>query len=675
MPVSQAQNDNGADSNKQGANSKAQAECGTNETKKTSQSDFKILDKNARIEAQDSKRQDFGDKNGALRAEAREHTQAYVTEAEVKQSPFLAQKPTPQEITHTLIIGDNYPALLNLLIRYKNKIKVIYIDPPYGKDDMGQFAETNYHNAITRDNLLSMLYPRLQLARELLKDDGVIFCSIDDRNQAYVKCLFDEVFGEGNFVCNFIWIKNSTKNLSKTTSNNHEYILCYAKNKSEVEQNEGFRLKKPGFDEVKALLARATQEKLSKEQTQKLLKDFYKANKHLKGITSYSSVEFKDGRYQAYTISDISAPKSTGKAATYEILHPLTKKPCKTPATGWRFTRETMDKMIAEGLIEFYESETKVPRVKRFLDSVETEVIKSYIEDFTDGKKELNSIFVECPFDNPKPTTLLKTLLALSTTPEVEEDSESENVGAMDCHDFANAKSRNDEGVDSSKQGEASQSDFKSLEGNVRAEAQDSKAQVESTSKGHSSILDEKCGLQEKGRGSYLEGNDRSTFSPLPHLSLKDECQEPEIILDFFAGSGTTAHAVMELNREDGGKRQCILVTNNEKTELNPQGIAIDVTSKRLKRIMSGECYDGSRDFKWIEKNEPYGGRLEVYEVKAVADTDQNVFKKIDESCYGLRFDSSPKGVQDKIEWVCRNFELTCKSLESNDADSTNKGE
>ena len=95
-----------------------------------------------------------------------------------------------------LIIGDNYEALQNLLIQYKGLVDVIYIDPPYGKDSMGEFAKTNYQNAITRDNLLSMLYPRLQLAKLLLSDNGVIFCSIDDKNQAYVKCLFDEVFGE-----------------------------------------------------------------------------------------------------------------------------------------------------------------------------------------------------------------------------------------------------------------------------------------------------------------------------------------------------------------------------------------------------------------------------------------------------------------------------------------------
>lgn len=95
-----------------------------------------------------------------------------------------------------LIIGDNYEALQNLLIQYRGAIDVIYIDPPYGKDSMGEFARTNYENAITRDNLLSMLYPRLILAKQLLSDEGVIFCSIDDKNQAYVKCFLMKFSGK-----------------------------------------------------------------------------------------------------------------------------------------------------------------------------------------------------------------------------------------------------------------------------------------------------------------------------------------------------------------------------------------------------------------------------------------------------------------------------------------------
>ena len=103
---------------------------------------------------------------------------------------------------------------------------------------MGEFAQTNYQNAITRDNLLSMLYPRLQLAKQLLSDSGVIFCSIDDKNQAYVKCLFDEVFGERNFVANIIWQKiHSIKNDARYLSDCHEYILVYARNSDTLEIN------------------------------------------------------------------------------------------------------------------------------------------------------------------------------------------------------------------------------------------------------------------------------------------------------------------------------------------------------------------------------------------------------------------------------------------------------
>ena len=132
-------------------------------------------------------------------------------------------------ITHKLIIGDNYDALQNLLIEYKGKIDVIYIDPPYGKDSMGEFAETNYDNAITRDNLLSMLYNRLVLARELLTDDGVIFCSIDDKNQAYVKCLFVVVFGERNYINNFMRLHGKGKK-NKQSRTMQQYNICFAKN-------------------------------------------------------------------------------------------------------------------------------------------------------------------------------------------------------------------------------------------------------------------------------------------------------------------------------------------------------------------------------------------------------------------------------------------------------------
>src|SRR3989339_1936529 len=147
-----------------------------------------------------------------------------------KKNEKLSFAQDKNALTHKLIIGDNYDALLNLLIEYHGKVDVIYIDPPYGKDSMGEFAKTNYENAITRDNLLSMLYPRLILARQLLSDNGVIFCSIDDKNQAYAKGLFDDVFGESNFVSNLVWQKKTGASDATAIATITEYILMYASN-------------------------------------------------------------------------------------------------------------------------------------------------------------------------------------------------------------------------------------------------------------------------------------------------------------------------------------------------------------------------------------------------------------------------------------------------------------
>lgn len=148
-----------------------------------------------------------------------------------KKNEELSFSDGKESITHKLIIGDNYDALRNLLIQYRGKIDVVYIDPPYAKDSMGEFAKTNYENAISRDNLLSMLYPRLVLAKELLSEEGVLFCSIDDRNQAYLKCLLDDVFGESSFLFN---VPRQTIKGGKTTSSiykNHDYVLAYSMNK------------------------------------------------------------------------------------------------------------------------------------------------------------------------------------------------------------------------------------------------------------------------------------------------------------------------------------------------------------------------------------------------------------------------------------------------------------
>lgn len=138
------------------------------------------------------------------------------------------------------------------------------------------------------------------------------------------------------------------------------------------------------------------------------------------------------------------------------------------------------------------------------------------------------------------------------------------------------------------------------------------------------------------------------------------------IILDFFAGSGTTGQAVIELNNDDLGNRKFILCTNNEITPTTPNGIAYDVTTKRLKRTMTGECYDGSKDFKWLEKHKPLGGSLDVYEIASVSNAEKvagkTAFDVIDETLYDKE---KFKTLKEKIEWVCENFDGTQKMIES----------
>ena len=134
------------------------------------------------------------------------------------------------------------------------------------------------------------------------------------------------------------------------------------------------------------------------------------------------------------------------------------------------------------------------------------------------------------------------------------------------------------------------------------------------------------------------------------------------LVLDFFAGSGTTGQAVLELNKKDGGERKFILCTNN----LEEDGrIAETVTAPRLKRVMTGSDYDGDTDFPWAEKNEPLGGNLLVLDIKDISDKacppSLTPFDVIDETLYG---EKKFKTAKEKIAWVCENFDGAEERLE-----------
>lgn len=471
-----------------------------------------------------------------------------------KKNDVLSFKSDDNAITHKLIIGDNYDALLNLLIEYKGKIDVIYIDPPYGKDSMGEFAQTNYENALTRDNLLSMLYPRLVLARKLLSKNGVIFCSIDDRNQAYVKCLFDEVFDE-NKGETYIWClqdKSETsfvKTASKTVRKEHEYILSYFMG----EKSFGKYSSKRNFE---------TESDFSNPDNDPR-GGWFSGNMSRNGIKSTTGSKY-------YTITT-----PTGKTYT----------------RNWTLSKEEYDEAIKSNDIYFSKNGDGVPRLKIFPNS-NNWLIQSSL--FTDvhtaitGRKTVVDILGEEVFDFPKPVDLIYRLLELY---------------------------------------------------------QDNTATV----------------------------------------------------LDFFMGSGTTGQAVLELNRNDEGKRTFIgvqldenldnsllAIADNKKEEstikkqinlcdrLKRPHLLSEITIERLRRIMLGKTFNGDVDFKWLENNKPFGDNLDVYEINTVANfeatKDKTPFDVIDETLYG----KEKLNVNDKIKWVCENFDGT-QSFVENDNEYENR--
>ncbi|MEY3759343.1 MAG: hypothetical protein RIR39_834, partial [Pseudomonadota bacterium] len=127
-----------------------------------------------------------------------------------------------------LIQGDNLQALKALLPMYAGKVKCIYIDPPYNTCSAFEHYDDNLEHSVW----LSMMYPRLELLRELLAEDGSIWVSIDDNEAHYLKVMMDEIFGRGNFVANVVWQKKYTiANDAKWLSDNHDHVLIHAKNK------------------------------------------------------------------------------------------------------------------------------------------------------------------------------------------------------------------------------------------------------------------------------------------------------------------------------------------------------------------------------------------------------------------------------------------------------------
>ncbi|HHW45117.1 MAG TPA: site-specific DNA-methyltransferase [Desulfotomaculum sp.] len=340
------------------------------------------------------------------------------------------------------IEGDNLEALKILQESYLNKIKCIYIDPPYntGKDfiykdnfkqsreeylaesgqvdgDGNRLFQNTESNGRFHSDWLSMMYPRLKLARNLLREDGVIFISIDDNEVANLRKLCDVVFGENNFVANTIWEKKfSPQNDAKWFSDNHDHILIYAKTK---EVWRPFKLPR----------------------------------------------NIENNRYQnpdndprgPWASSDLTV-KTYNADYDYPIKTPGGKIISPTKGRCWAVPRERFEELLKDNRIWFGKTGSNVPRIKTFLSEVKDGIVPLTIWEYSEvghsqeARQEIKILFDDnAYFDNPKPVRLLMRILMLST-------------------------------------------------------------------------------------------------------------KENDIILDFFSGSATTAHAVMQLNAEDGGNRKYIMV-------------------------------------------------------------------------------------------------------------------
>lgn len=324
-----------------------------------------------------------------------------------------------------IIEGENL-LVLDHLISSNSKFSLICIDPPYNTKSKEMTYNDFFYTLPNGDNhsvWLSFMNERLKKAKELLSEDGVIFINIDEYEHAYLKLLCDNIFEENNFIDSFIWEKNSIKNNSKLHSNNHEYVLCYAKNKKNIENLSYFKKKKNGFEEVNKIVEQIKEDKSiinKKEEIKKTLNILYKSKKEYKGIKQYKFVE--DNTLKVFRISDVSAPNGNGN--NFDIIHPITNKVCKPPNSGYRYKDETIIDLLSKNRFYFGKTEATVPQYKRYLDEVETEVVKSVILNTDEGKKDLEKIFGFCPFNNAKPLSLLKNLISMINKKE------------MNCLDF-----------------------------------------------------------------------------------------------------------------------------------------------------------------------------------------------------------------------------------------------
>ncbi|UBM57166.1 site-specific DNA-methyltransferase [Marinilongibacter aquaticus] len=313
---------------------------------------------------------------------------------------FTADKSEPTNSGNKIIHGDNLEALKSLLPEYEGKIKCIYIDPPYNtgnenwvyndnvnhpkiKKWLGEVVGKDGEDLSRHDKWLCMMYPRLKLLHKLLANDGAIFISIDDNEQANLKLICDEIFGVRNFINNIIWQKKySPQNDARYLSDMHDFVLCYAKSKDSWKRN---------------LLPR----------TEAQNKRYKNPDNDIRG---------------PWKSSDLSV-KTYSKLTDYEIETPSGRIVSPPNGRCWGVNKEKLQELIQDNRIWFGKDGKNVPSVKKFMNEVQqgtvplTLWLREEVGDNQEAKQDLKVIMGKSnfPFDTPKPSRLVERVLQLSS--------------------------------------------------------------------------------------------------------------------------------------------------------------------------------------------------------------------------------------------------------------------
>jgi adenine-specific DNA-methyltransferase len=302
-----------------------------------------------------------------------------------------------------VISGDNYGALRTLLPSMREGVDLVYNDPPYNTGSDGFPYKDDFARHST---WLSMLAERTNLCRTLLAPDGVLIQSIDENEHIHASLLLTLLFGERNRVADIVW-KNSSKNDQAYVSVQHEYVIGAVKDKS-ANKGEWIELKE-GLEEIYAAFDRFHREHGDDwEAIHAAALEFYRTLPPGHPARDHKHYNWMDSR-GVYFASDISGP-NFGQYR-YDVLHPVTKKVCKEPASGWRFPQETMEERIRKDLVHFGPDHTTVPKNKTYLADTEAQSLTSVkYRDGRVGSKALENVLGHRAFDNPKDPGLLSQI-------------------------------------------------------------------------------------------------------------------------------------------------------------------------------------------------------------------------------------------------------------------------